>query len=175
MKKLLTCLIITISCKTAFAQGEPKNYHNAAQAFMEIYNHKQSDSLFDLFSPEMQAQMTKEQNAQMITDLHKQYGNMTSTLFIRMKGFGIYRAGFERLPRQMSFTLDKNNKISSLYFKSYDPKESAPDTVATNFICAAKGIDIHGAIIMPAKTKKCPIVVIIPAAGPTIIKCWPTR
>lgn len=138
--------------------------------FTKFYKSNQADSLFGLFSSELQTALKIEGTQKLISQLKAQLGEI-----VKVKEEGItegkylqYRLSFERPLVDMMLTLT-GDTISGIHQKAVevdknDPTElESPDNYSVN---NANG-SLAGTLTLPKNTGKVPVVLMIAGSGPT--------
>src|SRR5690606_9852278 len=98
MRKLFSTIILAFSLSTAFTQAEKANYKIVADDFETQYNKSNYDSIFAMFSPEMQKALPIAQTNQFLAGLKTQAGKITKRQFLKYKNgtYASYKTNFER-------------------------------------------------------------------------------
>lgn len=91
-------------------------------SFQSHYNAGRYDSIFSMFSPEMQAYLPLPKTQEFFGQLQAEAGKLTSLQFKGFKrgGYGYYRGGFERAIMEIDFSINGASKIDGLMLNEYD-------------------------------------------------------
>ncbi len=190
MRKIIFLLLVVCFTIRANAQTEPANYHTVADKFKLFYNNNQPDSIYKMFGPEMKAAMTRDQCSGMVVQFRSQLGTIQQASFTSYDPkipVAIYKADFQNSPLAFSFSLNKDDKMTGLYFRPITEVPTA-STQAVQAPATASAIDpsvtespivlktlsgsIHGTLTMPKDVSgKIPVVIIIAGSGPTDRDC----
>jgi murein DD-endopeptidase MepM/ murein hydrolase activator NlpD len=115
---LLTALLLT---GTLSAQSEKVIYKTLAAEFDNLYNSGKYDSIYALFSPEMQNSLPKDKTKEFLTALQAQAGKITKSEFVKyqMGTYALYKTAFERALFGVNISVDNNAKINGLFIKPF--------------------------------------------------------
>ena len=83
MRNILLILALSLVTANLFAQAEKPGYKTIADKFEIFYNAENPDSIFAMFSDEMQKALPIDKTIEFITGLHTQVGKITSRQFIK--------------------------------------------------------------------------------------------
>nr|WP_321221598.1 peptidoglycan DD-metalloendopeptidase family protein [uncultured Psychroserpens sp.] len=116
MKKIVFILSL-LSTVFSFSQ-EKENYNVVASQFIDLYNAKDYNGIFDLFNLDMQNALPVEKTKAFLEDMQLQLGDIKTIQFSKLKQgeAHIYKTTFslDEL-RDILFYLDQNDKIGGLY------------------------------------------------------------
>jgi len=186
MRKIILLLLTVCFAIRANAQTEPANYHAVADKFKLFYNNNKPDSIYTMFGPEMKAAMTRDQCAAMIVQFRSQLGTIQQTSLTTYDPkvpVAIYKADFQNSPLAFSFSLNKDDKMTGLYFRPITEVPTAstkviplseatsavdPSVIESPLVLKTLSGTIHGTLDMPKDASgKVPVVIIIAGSGLT--------
>ena len=105
-----------------YGQKEDLNYKKNIQKFERIYNSGQYDSLFFLFSPEMQKEMPSDKTTIFLSSTKSVAGKLLTTNFEGYEStYASYKAQFERRVYSLYLSLNSNHKINGFLIEPYAP------------------------------------------------------
>ncbi len=107
----------------ASCDGQKETGHKVAlvDQLLGYYNREHYDSIFYLFSPEMQAALPIDKTNEFFSSMQTESGRIIKHEYIDKKeGFDRYRADFIKGIYWLSIAQDTKNRISGLYFRAYD-------------------------------------------------------
>ncbi len=115
--KYILLLLVCIATQPLLAQ-DAVIYEKTTKAFQENFNAQNIDAVFELYSAEMQEEMTKEGVARFIKGCHSQFGNLKNLTFIESaEGINSYTATFEKISLVMELKLNTDGKITTIQFQ----------------------------------------------------------
>ncbi len=127
MKSTLLLLTLALFSGCAFAQKERNTHKSAAERFETYYNAQQADSIFAMFSREMQNALPLNKTRDFVAGLHAEVGKIKSRTFIKnQNSYAVYKANFELATLSLNISVDNENKINGLFTKPYED-ESLPE------------------------------------------------
>jgi murein DD-endopeptidase MepM/ murein hydrolase activator NlpD len=110
-----------------FSQTEKPAYKNAADKFTAYYNHDQYDSIFSLFSPDMQKALPADKTRNFLSGLKSQGGLIIQKEFLRYKSsYALYKTAFQQIIFTISISVDNESRINGLFVSQYIP-DNLPD------------------------------------------------
>lgn len=171
MKKIIFLFLTVCFTISAFAQTEPANYGSVVTKFKLYYNNNQPDSIYKLFGPEMKNALNPAQCKDMVSQLKSTLGVLQQTTFTtydEKTPVAIYAAVFQNSPITMTIQLNKEDKISGLYFRPVKQEAAPSDPSLTESPIKLKTLagTIRGTLTMPKNASgKIPVVIIIPGSG----------
>lgn len=122
MRNLFFLLVLFLLSVKIYGQKEDLNYRKRVQSFEHIYNKGKYDSLFYLFSPEMQIEMPPDKTIQFLSATKSVAGKLLTAGFESYESsYASYKAQFERRLYSLYLSLDGNNKINGLLLEPYVP------------------------------------------------------
>lgn len=118
MKYLLILLLFCF--QSAFSQNVKKQYKEISIVFERYYNEEKWNSIFSLFSKDMQIALPMEQTIDFFTDLKNKSGKIKNREFIKFENsFAVYKTSFERALFALQISLDDESKINALMVKPF--------------------------------------------------------
>ena len=116
MKKLFLTTLILFFYISIFAQTEKEMDKKLVDKFEKFYNESKYDSIFAMFSVEMQKSSPPKEITIFLTSLSKDLGKIVNRKFVNYnkKTFAVYEAMFERETVALSIAVDEDLKISGL-------------------------------------------------------------
>jgi murein DD-endopeptidase MepM/ murein hydrolase activator NlpD len=106
----------------AFSQTESAENRYAAAKFEQYYNAGQFDSIFYTFSEQTKTVLTLDKTRAFLGQLSSRYGKMTARTFQEFNApFAVYQTSFEKGVLLLSIAADKNNAITGVSAKPYQP------------------------------------------------------
>ncbi len=124
---ILITSIATLTTILSMAQSEKETYKTVASSFEKNYNAGCYDSVFNMFSVEMQQALPLDKTIDFFTGLQNQAGKITSRSFIKYErgSYASYKTNFERALFAVDISVDENAKINGLFVKPFTD-ESLP-------------------------------------------------
>lgn len=111
---------------TVFGQTEKPTYKNVSDNFEKFYNAENYDSIFSMFSKEMQSALPLDKTKEFLTGLNSQAGKIQKREFIKYKStYAIYKTQFDKTLFSVNISLDNNSKINGLLVNAFKD-ESLP-------------------------------------------------
>lgn len=119
MKKITFIFIALLLAVNAFSQDE--KYKTGFEQFKNHYNSGAFQTIFDLFSEDMQKALPLEKANQFFGGLQQQAGKITSFEFQKMltENAASYKATFEKAVFEIQISIDGNQKISGFLVKPF--------------------------------------------------------
>lgn len=120
-------LVFTFLVNTIYCQTENSTYMAVADRFETYYNAAKNDSIFAMFSQEMQTALPLNKTSDFLNGLRSQAGQITARSFVKYENgtYARYKTNFERALFAVNISIDKNAKINGLFVKPYT-EESLP-------------------------------------------------
>jgi murein DD-endopeptidase MepM/ murein hydrolase activator NlpD len=104
----------------AFAQPESQSHKVIAASFERKYNSGAYDSIFAMFSMEMQKALPLEKTVAFFTNLKSQAGKITKREFDRFaNAYAVYKTNFERALLGVNISIDNNSRIVGLFVRPF--------------------------------------------------------
>ena len=120
MKNLLVILALTLLIYNLEAQTELETYKTVAGRFENFYNNSNYDSIFGMFSKEMQNFLPVIKTASVLGSIKISSGKITTRKFLKYQdSYACYKTNFERGLLNVFISIDSNSKINGLYFKPF--------------------------------------------------------
>ena len=121
MKKIFFTLIIILFASNVFGQSEGANYKIVVDKFVDEYNESNYNSVFAMFSVEMQSSLPIDKTIEFFTGLNNQAGKITQREFIKyeFQTYAAYKTKFERALFMVNISVDNNDRINGLFIKPF--------------------------------------------------------
>ena len=120
MRNILFTLTLILIMTNLWGQTEKPNYKAIADKFEIYYNSEKSDSIFAIFSEEMQKALPIDKTTEFINSLNSQVGKITKRQFIKYQSsYASYKTNFERGLFAVNISIDDNSKINGLFVKPF--------------------------------------------------------
>jgi murein DD-endopeptidase MepM/ murein hydrolase activator NlpD len=120
MKKIIIIVSIIFLSVSSFSQTEKSSYKTVADNFERNYNADNFDSIFALFSTEMQKALPLDKTKEFFGGLKNQAGKIIKRIFVKYEQkYASYKTTFERTLFAINISLDNDSKINSLFVKPY--------------------------------------------------------
>jgi murein DD-endopeptidase MepM/ murein hydrolase activator NlpD len=142
MKNLLLSLMLTLLVSNLFGQTEKAVYKTIADKFENFYNNEKYDSVFAMFSSEMQNFLPLNKTTDFLTGLKSQAGQIKKRQFVKYENgtYASYKTNFERALFAVNISVDNNSKINGLFVKPFtDDNLHKIDRNSTRLILPFKG------------------------------------
>ncbi|SDW36146.1 Murein DD-endopeptidase MepM and murein hydrolase activator NlpD, contain LysM domain [Hydrobacter penzbergensis] len=108
------CMLITN------AQTEDPAYKTIADQFEQLYNTQQGDSIFAMFSAEMQKALPIDKTNTFLSGLYRQAGKIKQREFTKYQStFASYKTYFERALFAVNISVDDHHKINGFLVKPF--------------------------------------------------------
>lgn len=128
---VLILLLITIS-STSIAQSLQQKSDSTVGLLKKCINTKNGDAIYDLLGKEYQNNTSKTEFTGFFEKQIFPLGQLKEISFLSSKNHFInYKLIFEKIPLQLSISLDKENKIAGLVFKPDQPENPNKATLVT--------------------------------------------
>lgn len=124
MKKalLFTIPVFLLITNAIFSQTERTESKEAFDKFQGYYNAGHLDSIFNQFSDHTKTALPLEKTRAFLSRLKSKYGNIKNASFLNYQsGWGVYKTECEKGTLQLKVAVDKNQAITGLYAKPYEP------------------------------------------------------
>jgi murein DD-endopeptidase MepM/ murein hydrolase activator NlpD len=114
-------IIFALATRSGFCQTENETYKEIADKFETNYNAAKNDSIFAMFSPEMQTALPLNKTSDFLNGLRTQAGKITRRSFVKYENgtYARYKTNFERALFAVNISIDNNSKINGLFIKPY--------------------------------------------------------
>jgi murein DD-endopeptidase MepM/ murein hydrolase activator NlpD len=124
--KIILTITAALFMTTVFGQAEMPTYKNVSDKFEKFYNTEQYDSVFSLFSKEMQGALTVEKTKEFLTNLNLQAGKIQKREFVKYEStYAIYKTQFDKTLFALNISIDNESKINGLLVNAFKD-ESLP-------------------------------------------------
>lgn len=121
MKNFILSLSVLLITGNVWGQVESPIYKTVAEKFEKEYNLNLYDSIFTMFSAEMQNALPLNKTIEFFIGLNGQAGKITQLEFIKyeMRTYASYKTQFERALFSVNISVDNNAKINGLFIKPF--------------------------------------------------------
>jgi len=171
MKKIAFFILALFFAANVYAQAEPANYAETISKFKELYNANQPDSIFSMFSAQMQTALPLDKWTATTTQLRSQLGNLQQTSLLTYSApLAVYKATFQNGAFALNLVLNDQSQIMGLLLKPLPPVSIPADDAVIESPVIFKTLSgtISGTLSMPKNASgKIPVVLIIAGSGPT--------
>lgn len=129
MKTYLLLLMLVFVSAVAFSQTEKIENSYSATKFKEYHNGNKIDSIYSLFSADMQAALPKDKAKEFLGALKAQAGPIKSMQFKKYEGpYASYKTVFDKGTFAVNIALDAAHKVNGFFVTPYE--EETSDTTA---------------------------------------------
>jgi len=119
--KCLLLLILIFAYAPAFSQTERIEDNYTAAKFKAYYNRSKIDSIYLMFSPDLQGALPKDKAHEFLGALKAQAGTIKAMEFKKYEGpYASYRTTFEKGTFAVNIALDASHKINGFFVKPYE-------------------------------------------------------
>ncbi|AHF14674.1 DUF3887 domain-containing protein [Niabella soli] len=126
MHKLFFTIVLFSIMTNLSGQTEKANYKAVADKVEKFYNAAQFDSIFAMFSDDMQRALPPDKTTAFFTGLNAQAGKITGRQFAKyQETYASYKTSFEKALFSLNISIDGNSKINGLLVKPFTD-ESLP-------------------------------------------------
>ena len=121
MCNIFSTIVLTFFMSNIFGQTEKATYKTVVDNFETQYNKSDYDSIFAMFSPEMQKALPLDKTTDFLTGLKSQAGQITKLQFVKYVNgtYASYKTNFERALLAVNISIDNNSKINGLFVKPF--------------------------------------------------------
>jgi murein DD-endopeptidase MepM/ murein hydrolase activator NlpD len=121
MRKILLSTTLAFIMSNVLGQPEKAAYKAVADKFEKNYNSGNYDTIFAMFSKEMQNALPIEKTIEFLTGLKSQAGQITKRQFVKYENgtYASYKTNFERALFTVNISIDNNSKINGLFVKAF--------------------------------------------------------
>jgi len=113
----ISILLIGLITQFSFSQNT-ETYQTVLKSFQENFNTQNIDSVFNLYTTEMQEGMTKEGVTRFVNGCYEQFGKLNKISFIETaEGVNSYTATFDKMDLLMEVQINNQGKITSIQFQ----------------------------------------------------------
>ena len=137
----LFVLPLMLLSSSIFAQAERIENKYSASRFKDFFNRNHIDSIYNLFSPDMQAALPREKAHEFLGALKAQAGVIRRMDFKRYDGpYASYKTSFGKGTFAVNIALDANHRINGFFVKPYeDDSLIKPERTTTSLNLPFKG------------------------------------
>jgi alpha/beta superfamily hydrolase len=167
MKKLIFALMLFL---TAGTQAQQLTADATLARFVRFYKANQADSIYAIFSSQMQAAVGQQGTQQMVANMKGQLGAIVKSHYegSPTDGAYAYTLSFQRPLVNLALAIQGSRVIGihqeAIEIDKNDPVEKeSPDNIS---ISNSFGT-VQGTLLMPETTGKVPVVLLIAGSGPT--------
>ena len=127
MKNTFVTLTLFFAFINLFGQSETSEYIIVSGKFEKMYNKGLYDSIFSMFSIEMQNALPIDKTTNFFTGLKSQAGQITKREFVKYENgtYASYKSKFERALLAVNISIDKSSRINGLLVKPF-PESDLP-------------------------------------------------
>ena len=121
MRNIIFTLILTLTMSNIFGQTEQSTYKPVADKFERSYNAENYDTIFAMFSNEMQKALPLEKTTEFLMGLRSQAGQITRREFVKYVNgtYASYKTNFEQAVFALNISVDNDSKINGLFVKPF--------------------------------------------------------
>jgi murein DD-endopeptidase MepM/ murein hydrolase activator NlpD len=121
MRNIFLTIVLAFIISAMYGQTENLTYKAIADKFEANYNTGKYDSIFAMFSTEMQTALPLDKTAGFLTGLKSQAGQIVKRQFIKYENgtYARYKTNFERALFAVNISVDNNSKINGLFVKPF--------------------------------------------------------
>ncbi|WP_301923160.1 DUF3887 domain-containing protein [Ferruginibacter sp.] len=121
MRNIFLTIVLAFIISAMYGQTENLTYKAIADKFEANYNTGKYDSIFAMFSTEMQTALPLDKTTGFLTGLKSQAGQIAKRQFIKYENgtYARYKTNFERALFAVNISVDNNSKINGLFVKPF--------------------------------------------------------
>jgi uncharacterized protein len=121
-KRILVFFVLMLTTGFAFSQTK-QDYEAAINKFQTFYNKKQPEIIYNMFSPRVQSKMTPGKTKEMVTNMHRDLGEIKAWTFIKQDDqFSFYKLDYAKGGRLILVVcLNKENLFQNFRYNEYHP------------------------------------------------------
>jgi murein DD-endopeptidase MepM/ murein hydrolase activator NlpD len=121
MRNIFLTIVLAFIISAMYGQTENLTYKAIADKFEANYNTGKYDSIFAMFSTEMQTALPLDKTTAFLTGLKSQAGQIAKRQFIKYENgtYARYKTNFERALFAVNISVDNNSKINGLFVKPF--------------------------------------------------------
>ena len=158
-------MLALCACVTGYAQDH-KDLDETVNKIQAIYNNRQGEDLFNMFSDRIKTLLPLDKTKQTIGQLHDQVGELKSYSYVKTeKGLGYYKGDFAKATMTVVVSLDADKKLETFRFLPW--KEEKDEDQVTDLVYKTDNGKIYGTFSIPQTDKPVPVVLIVAGSGPT--------
>ena len=122
MKNFLCSFLFCAISGLCYSQQAEPEFDQKATKLVAYYNHAFYDSIWQMFSKEMQNALPIEKTIEFFSNVRKYYGNIDQFAFDHKRGrTATYKLTFAEGIRGLNFTLNNDKQISGLTITQFEP------------------------------------------------------
>lgn len=119
--KYLIVFILTFVCPYVYGQAEKIENKYSAAKFQAYHNENKIDSIYSMFSPDMQGALPKDKAHEFLGALKAQAGMIKAMEFKKYEGpYASYKTSFEKGTFAVNIALNATHKINGFFVKPYE-------------------------------------------------------
>ncbi|MBS1772604.1 MAG: peptidoglycan DD-metalloendopeptidase family protein [Bacteroidetes bacterium] len=120
------CILLCLFSFVVFAQEKESN-KKAVDKFVAYYNASLYDSVFVMFSPEMQNALPLDRTKEFLGNVKETYGSITDKKFTKYaQGFASYKTIFTNTVLALNMAVDESGIIKGMSIKPFQEESDAP-------------------------------------------------
>lgn len=113
--KIILTLTLALFMTAVFGQTEMSTYKNVSDKFEKFYNAEKYDSIFSMFSKEMQGALPVQKTKDFFINLNLQAGKIQKREFVKYNStYAIYKTQFDKTLLALNISVDNDSKINGL-------------------------------------------------------------
>lgn len=119
-KRVLVFFLLMLTTGFAFSQTK-EDYEAAISKFQTFYNKKQPENIYNMFSQRVQNVMTPDKTKEMVTNMHRDLGEIKAHTFIKQdEQFSFYKLDYAKGGRLILVVcLNNENKFQNFRYNAY--------------------------------------------------------
>ena len=165
MKRILLIFLILARTITAFSQTAD-DYDVIINKFQRYYNEDKPDSIFNMFSVNLQLRLPLNKTTEKISLLRSRLGDLVAfNLAFQKDGVTFYATAFNTSTLTLMVTINKDYKFETFRLSNYISDTSLREK--SNFFLKTATGNLYGTLVEPSNIHKVPVVLIIPGPGQT--------
>ena len=166
-KRIILSLLLLFAVLAGRAQS---GSHLTVEKFKDYYKANLTDSIYTLFTPEMQTALKLEGTRALVTQVKSQLGEIVKSREVPppIPGVSEYRLSFEKALVDMALII-KDNLIGGMQQRAVETNKNDPTTLASpdNYAANNQNGTLYGTLALPKAEGKVPVVLMIAGSGPT--------
>ena len=121
MKNLFLIAALLLATGGVFGQAENSTYETIAEKFEANYNAGKFDSIYNMFTTELQGALPLNKTSDFLNKLQSQAGKIIQRRFIKYENgtYAEYKTNFERALFAVNISVNSNSKINGLFVKPF--------------------------------------------------------
>ena len=118
--KIILTVTLALFMTTVFGQTETPAYKNVSDKFEKFYNAEKYDSIYSIFSKEMQSALPLEKTKYFLAGLNLQAGKIQKREFVKYKStYAIYKTQFDKTLFALNISVDNDSKINGFLVNAF--------------------------------------------------------